>query len=274
MFTRIGLIAAGLLFFGAVTGAAQEAQEPALQPNQQIEIKLEDFPQCLVEMESGKSADKFASAVLPEDYDSGKKYPLLIFLGGGSGGIGNAPGEALFFSERKKFISVNLPLFKKKLNNGPPPAIYINPNDFKHIAEQYSRILKLLKKKIPNIANTGHVIGGFSNGAHTIGAIIDDKTLSKQFSHYILAEGGAEANKIPRESKAIVLIGEKSPYGTQGLRIDKKGKVKSYPSQFADIAKKKNVTFIPMIDVGHDFPEKYKIAARDWLKEQYPGINK
>ncbi len=271
MFTRLRFFSLLLLCCVATTAVTEEI---ALKASQRIEIKLEDFPQCLVEMDSGKSVDKFATAVLPENYDPANTYPMLIFLGGGVGGLGNGPDDALFLSEKKNFIAVNLPLFKESLSNGPPPPIYINPNDFKHIAKQYSRILKLLREKIPNIANTGNVIGGFSNGAHTVGAIVEDKTLSKQFSHYILAEGGAEVNKISKESKAIVLIGEKSPYGLGGLRVDKKGKVKNYPSQFADLAKKKNVTFIVMIGFGHEFPEEYKIVARDWLKKEYPGIAK
>jgi hypothetical protein len=245
------------------------AQDPPLQPGQRLEIPLVDFPPCLVEMESGNPAEKVITAVLPEDYTPEGKYPLLIFLQGGNGGLGRNPNDALVLSGKKGFIAVNMPLFKKALNRDTV-AIYIHDGDFKHIAQQHVRMLGLLRERIPNIADKGHVGAGFSNGAHTLGAIVDDRVLAKQFSHYILAEGGAEFNKIPREAKAMILIGENS-YGKQGLRIDKNGKIRAYPRQFADVAKKRNVTFVVMPGIGHEFPEKYRLEARDWLQEQYPG---
>jgi hypothetical protein len=148
------------------------SQEPTkLSPGQTISVKLDSLPQCLVEMKSGVKTEAFMTATLPEDYSADKKFPGLFFLNGGEGDNGAGNGQSLFFTEGNGFVALSLPLYKKRLNTSGTD-IYVNSGDFKHIAEAYETAFGLLRKKIPNTSDSGWVVGGFSNGAHSIDGIL------------------------------------------------------------------------------------------------------
>lgn len=202
---------------------------------------------------------------MPDNYEAGKKYPILLFLEGGEGGNGDNNKSALFFTEGKDFVAMSLPLYKKDLNNSGID-IYIDSRDFKYIAANYEKAFDLLRKEILNLSDSGWVVGGFSNGAHSIGGILKSSKLKKLFQYFIFAEGGAEIDPLPSKTEGILFIGENSPYGKNGMTV-KNGKVSGFPAQFTEL-KKKNVKFVPMIDCGHEFPEKYRLEARDWLREK------
>ncbi len=261
------LISAALSFFLLCPASPRIFSEEAakLSPGQTISVKLDSLPPCLVEMKSGVKTEAFMTATLPEDYSADKKFPVLLFLNGGEGGNGAGNGQSLFFTEGKGFVALSLPLYKKKLNTSGID-IYINSGDFKHIAEAYETAFGLLRKEIPNLSDSGWVVGGFSNGAHSIGGILKDNKIKKLFKYFIFVEGGSEIGSLPGGSEAILFIGEKSIYG-EGFTISKTGKTRGFPSQFSELDKK-NVKFVPMLGFGHEFPEKHKEEAREWLKEK------
>ncbi|HOK04279.1 MAG TPA: hypothetical protein P5105_02815 [Victivallales bacterium] len=256
-----------LLFQFCLYGSAQESNK--LSPGQTITIKLDSLPPCLVELKSGKKVEAVMTATLPENYNSEGKFPVLLFLQGGEGGNGGNNNDASFFSDNKDFVALSLPLYKKTLN---PSGIdiYINQNDFKYLADIYEKAFNLLRKEIPNLSDSDWVVGGFSNGAHSIAGILKSQKLRKLFKYFILAEGGSEISSIPNKCRAILFVGENSIYG-KGMVV-KDGKVVGFPNQFGSL-KKKNVDFVPMIGIGHDFPEKYKIEAKEWLKAQLQKDN-
>jgi len=263
---RLGLLclAAALAFAQA---SAQAADDAPLAGGQTISIKLEGFPPCLIEMSKGGKVDAFVSARLPSNYSPDKKYPLALSLGGSEGGDGSNFGDAARFAGDGDFILLALPFFKKALNKDVIP-IYIKPSDFKIIADSYKKALDLLKAKIPNIADSGGIVVGFSNGGHTMGAIAQDKRLEQLFKYYIFVEGGAEAKSLPQGAQILLMVGDKSEYGKLFSFTDK-GKVKGWPAgYFGAFKNNKAVTVIEMKDSGHEFKQDYKDKAKDWLDEK------
>ncbi len=242
------------------------AEEP-LSGGQTVSVKLDGFPPCLIEMSKGGKVDSFISARLPANYSPDKKYPLLASLGGSEGGTGASFGDAAFFSSGGEFIEIALPYFKKSLNKDVIP-IYIKPSDFKIIADSYKKALELLKAKVPNIADSGGVLVGFSNGGHAMGAVIQDKKLEGLFKYYIFVEGGAEAKSLPQGAQILLMVGERSEYGKMFSFTDK-GKVKSWPSgYFGAFKNSRSVTVVQMKDSGHEFKQDYKEKAKKWLDER------
>jgi len=257
-----------LLFSAMVLQAAEGAK---LLPGQKITVKLDSLPPCLLEIKTGKKVNAVMTATLPDDYTPEKKFPVLLFLQGTEGGDGSGNGSALFFTGGKGYVALALPLYKKRLNT-QGIDIYVNASDFKDISKAYTSAFELLRKEIPNLSDSGWVVGGFSNGAHSIGGILKDSKLKKLFKYYIFAEGGSEIGPLTSDSEAILFIGEKSPYGKEGMVINKEGEVKKFPMQFNDM-KKKNVKFVPMPGAGHEFPEEYRLKAKEWLQEKTGEAN-
>ena len=135
-----------------------------------------------------------AYLALPENYSPERKFPLFVFLYGGHGGPGAGPGRGHQIMENKDCIFVNLPLFKKKFDPaGPFKGLLITTEqDGETICQAYTAMLKKIYATIPNIDTAHNIIGGMSNGAHSIVAMFEkgDAYLMGLFQNLILVEGG------------------------------------------------------------------------------------
>ena len=237
--------------------------EVRLAPGQTLTIRFPEMPPTLFDMLENKDIKPMMTVFLPQNYDPQRKHPLLIFLGGGNGGQGGDPSVARKLCEEKDFVCVGLPLFKEKIEPVAPgdgaARMLIRAEDCKFAWPFYKTMLARLEEAVPNIDPAHRVLGGFSNGAHTTGGLIDqsDGEVARRFSAFFFVEGGGRMRRydLLKGRPLLLLYGAKS---TRKVRIQ----------QISDVVKSAGVKFTlhEMKDVGHAFPESEYPFVRTWLR--------
>jgi predicted peptidase len=275
---RILPFAAALLFtpFAALHGADDPKPAPDLKPGTRIILKFPELPQTLYAMQSGQEALTQAYLALPDNYSLERKFPLFVFLYGGHGGPGAGPGRGQQIMENKDCIFVNLPLFKKKIDpSGPFKGLLITTEqDGETICRAYSAMLKKVYANIPNIDTAHNIIGGMSNGAHSIVAMFEqgDAYLMSTFQNLVLIEGGWYSIKTfdRYKGKGILYlhgdyVGQNDWLGKK-MREDLPKAVKKLED--AIVAHQLNATGLIMKDTGHDMPVKFNADVKAWVLKQ------
>ena len=241
------------------------AQPPASQvaPGKTFTVEFPEMPPtmaCL--LDPGNTSKPSMAVFLPTNYNAKVRFPLLIFLKGGSGGNGNNPGAARKLVEDRDFICVDLPLFKNKAEGNAPTALGLTDADCRYMWSLHKRMLDKLSQFVPNIDPTHSVLGGFSNGSYATARMIvrSDGEVLKLFSAFIFVESGGQLLKpdllaLLKGRSVLVAYGSKSnrPERIQGIEQANKG------------AGVKIVTH-EMKEIGHAFPENEYPVARDWLR--------
>ncbi len=273
---KLILLAALLLTPLAALHAADSKPTPDLKPGTMIILKFPELPQTLYAMQSGKEAMTQAYLALPENYSPERKFPLFVFLYGGHGGPGAGPGRGHQIMEKKDCIFVNLPLFKKKINpDGPFKGMLITTEqDGETICQAYTAMLKKIYRTIPNIDTEHNIIGGMSNGAHSIVAMFEkgDAYLMGLFQNLILVEGGFYSIKTYARYQGKGILYLYGDYAGQNDWLGKKMRedlpkiVKKLDD--AITANQLNATGIVMKDTGHDMPTKFNADVKAWLVKQ------
>ena len=238
--------------------------QPALRPRQSFTIPFPDLPPTFEELVDPKGIPPQMTVFLPKNYDPARKHPLLIFLNGGAGGRGGNPGVARALTEDTDFICVNLPLFHQAAPGSAGYNFIIREADGKYMWPLHKRMLAELERTVPNIDPARRIIGGFSNGAHSVAALIDgsDGEIARLFSAFWFVEGGG------RMKRFELLRGK--PY----LMVSSNAKSRPRAQQICDTAKAAGVlaSFVYK-DVGkHDFPTSAYPAVREWLFGQINGL--
>ena len=267
-----------LLLAPLATLYAADAPEPApdLKPGTRMILKFPELPQTLYAMQSGQEATTQAYLALPENYSPERKFPLFVFLYGGHGGPGAGPGRGQQIMENKDCIFVNLPLFKKKFDpDGPFKGLLITTEqDGETICQAYAVMLKRIYATIPNIDTAHNIIGGMSNGAHSIVAMFErgDAYLMGTFQNLILVEGGCYSIKTfdSYRGKGILYlygdyVGQDDWLGKK-MREDLPKAVKKFTD--AATTNQLNVTGLVMKDTGHDMPTKFNTDVKSWVVKQ------
>lgn len=249
---------------------------PDLKPGMRMILKFPELPQTLYAMQSGKEAMTQAYLALPENYSPERKFPLFVFLYGGHGGPGAGPGRGHQIMEKKDCIFVNLPLFKKKFDlTGPFKGLLITTeHDGETICQAYTTMLKKIYAAIPNIDTANNIIGGMSNGAHSIVAMFEkgDAYLMGKFQNLILVEGGYYSIKTfdrYRGKGILYLYGDyagQNDWLGKKMREDLPKTVKKLDD--AIIANQLNATGLVMKDTGHDMPTKFNADIKTWVLKQ------
>lgn len=272
------LLTAALLLAlpGALRSADGAKPMPDLKPGMRMILKFPELPQTLHAMQSGQEAMTQAYLALPENYSPERKYPLFVFLYGGHGGPGAGPGRGQQIMENKDCIFVNFPLFKKKIDPaGPFKGLLITTDqDGETICQAYTAMLKKIYANIPNIDTAQNIIGGMSNGAHSIVAMFEkgDTYLMSQFQNLILIEGGFYSIKsyARYQGKRILYL-----YGDYAGINDWMGRkmredLPKMVGKFSDAASahQLQVTGLVMKDTGHDMPVRYNAEVKTWLVKQ------
>lgn len=275
---RILPFAAALLFasFAALHGADDPKPAPDLKPGMRMILKFPDLPQTLYAMQSGQEALTQAYLALPENYSPERKFPLFVFLYGGNGGPGAGPGRGHQIMENKACIFVNLPLFKAKFDpTGPFKGLLITPEqDGEAICQAYTAMLKKIYANIPNIDTAHNIIGGMSNGAHSIVAMFEqgDAYLMSTFQNLVLIEGGWYSIKTLDRYKGKSILYLHGDYVGQNdwlgkkMREDLPKAVKKLEDAIA--AHQLNATGLVMKDTGHDMPAKFDADVKAWVLKQ------
>lgn len=234
---------------------------PPLTPGSTFTIEFPDMPPTLAEMQDPKGIPATMAVSLPADYDPQRKHPLLVVLQGGNGGRGTSASIARQIIGPNEFVCVNLPLFKESLDpNAPantPPLIIIRDVDGQFAWPLYQEMLARLEQVVPNLDPDRRVIGGFSNGAHMVGELIDQSggEIPRRFSDFFMVEGGGRTRHYELlEGKRLLLM-----YGSAGAAA------RIQQMHDSAIAAGVDVTVHEMVGVGHAFPPEQYPAVRAWL---------
>lgn len=251
---------AGLIPPGAAVSA------PQLRPGSLFTVKFPDMPPTLFDLWNKQNVPASMAVFLPKNYDPQRKHPLLIFLNGGDGGQGTNPGVARALSQEQDFVCVDLPLFKKNIDPADPanraPLMVIRDQDGKFAWPLYRTMLAKLDEMVPNIDPAHRILGGFSNGAHMTGELIDqsDGEIARRFSAFFMVEGGGRTQRYDLiKGKRLLML-----YGS--------ARALPRSQQICDSAKAAGAaaTLHEMVGVGHAFPASEYPAVRQWLRG--PGM--
>jgi hypothetical protein len=212
-----------------------------------------DFPELTVDRKGAMAA---CHLKLPADYDAAKKYPLVVWLGGGEGG--NQPSGA--FLPAGDFILVGLPYPKGASN--PIQANMVG--DYAKVWNYQRFMLDEIAKVIPNIDKSHSIIAGFSNGGHSIDGMLrlsSEPKLTDYFGIFIFADGGGT---VYSSKGNLPNLAGKFAYACWG---SEKGSNKPNTSQLPKALKAKGATVVgsEMAGTGHAFAETEHPKVAEWL---------
>jgi len=214
-----------------------------------------DFPELTVDRYGAMAA---CHLTLPADYDAKRKYPLVVWLGGGEGG--NTPNKS--FLPEGDFIVVGLP-YPKGANN---PAQANMVGDYAKVWTYHRFMLDEIAQLIPNIDKSHSIIAGFSNGGHAIDGMLrlsGKPKLTDYFSVFIFADGGGT---VYSSKGSLPDLKGKFAYACWG---GEKGSNKLATGQLPKALKAKGATVVgsEMAGVGHSFGESEHPKVAEWLEK-------
>lgn len=261
----------------ATLHGADDTKPPRdLKPGTRIILKFPDLRQTLCSTQSGQEAETQAYLALPENYSPERKFPLFVFLYGGHGGPGAGPGRGQQIMENKDCIFVNLPLFKTKFDpTGTFKGLLITTEqDGETICRAYTSMLKKVYATIPNIDTAHKIIGGVSNGAHSIVAMFEqgDAYLMSTFRNLVLIEGGWYSIQTFDRYQGKGILYLHGDYARQNdwlgkkMREDLPKAVKKFEG--AITTHQLNATGLVMKDTGHEMPVKFDADVKAWVLKQ------
>jgi hypothetical protein len=243
-----------------------------LTPGKNIEIMFpqQDLPVTLFTMMTGTAAAPCLTIHLPDDYDSTKTYPLLVYVPGFHGGPKGNIGNAQTIAGPKGWIVATVPLFKDSIDKSEPGGgIIIGFEDYPIISRAYRIILGKIFELVPNIDRAKSALVGFSNGALTIAVLVSnqDEFILTHFKNFCIIDHGMFHltdlhKKNARDCRFLVLVGDKKDYG-RNLKI--KG------SQLLQEEWKSlgvNLKCQIMEDTGHEFYNRQMALVGLWLRNE------
>ncbi|MFW5845500.1 MAG: hypothetical protein ACOCXJ_04665, partial [Planctomycetota bacterium] len=179
-----------------------------------VVLEFPDLPphlQALVDEDPGRHP--CASLWLPPDWN-GARLPLLFWLPGAGGGDGRtcAAGRALIGSA--SWAVCSLPLFKEQLAppDGDPDQYWermaLVPADRRLLAGCWAAMLHRIERLLPEHDRQRSWLAGFSNGAHAIALLADEREpdLSTWAANLLLVEGGDDLRNAGRFDGRVLLV--------------------------------------------------------------------
>jgi len=295
-FCLLSLCALTCQGFGADSGNMN------LSPNAYIQLDFPQLPETFFVKKTGTKIPTQITARLPSNYAADKKFPLFVFLAGGDGGKADrdAIGSPYTIIGDVDYIRVTLPLFKKSLDPQTdikneltkelPPGVpqniveglkkmatngIIMGGDYETISSSYAVMLKKLYETIPNIDPQRSVLVGFSNGAHTIGVLLEKKDpfILEHFHSFCLIEGGMEMMINPKETlteelknhRFLVLYGEGGK-DEKGNAASPRPYIFQIVNNYVQQARTRGFDFSleVMSNTGHSFNPEYRPVLKQW----------
>lgn len=158
------------------------ALEP-LKPGQRLRFDFPDLTATLSKATPG------ISIRLPKNYQTTKKFPLFVILPGGTGGNGTNTERQLAIVGENDWIVATFPLF-----GADGEGIFIGFDCYPKIKISYEAFLKKIRESVPNVDWEKSVIGGSSNGAHTLAALLSamDTGILEHFKGFFFIDGGQD----------------------------------------------------------------------------------
>lgn len=254
------------------------AAAPVLAPGAVLRF---EFPELSDNMVTLFDKDKFGPnanvlvAELPANYRADRHFPIVVYLDGGNGGVVLSPKRLREALGPDDYIVVRLPLFKKeRIPSDPAGGRAILTKDFDVIRRNYRVMLQKLFDAVPNITRAGSTLGGFSNGAHTTGVLLEGKDdfILSHFDHFYMVEGGirqfrGEALRNPalKACRFLLLLGDRGgpdPFAGMAAPVVTEAKAAGL-----------DVVALPMRGYGHEIPLDYLKLLHPWLrKEPLPNV--
>jgi hypothetical protein len=264
---RLTRLAATLLFAASLVAADKPESKdtkPAAKAVPRADLKAQvvpgatlkfEFPELAMDRHGVLSA---CHLTLPANYETAKRYPLVVWLGGGDGG--NMPSKA--FLPEGEFITVGLP-YPRGANN---PAQANMVGDYAKVWAYHRFMLEEIAKVVPNLDKSRSIIAGFSNGGHAIDGMLrlsSGPKLTDFFGIFIFADGGGTTYS----SKGnLPDLKGKFAYACWG---SEKGSNKPATSQLPKALKAKGATVVgsEMAGVGHAFDASEHPKVAEWLEK-------
>ncbi|MEI6502781.1 MAG: hypothetical protein WCP21_17365 [Armatimonadota bacterium] len=253
-----------LSFFAALLAAAGCVAQPAppLLPGSTFTLKFPQMPPTLAELMAPQGIPPMMSVYLPRNYDPQRKHPLLVYLQGWDGNRADSPSYPRLIAQEQDYVCVIMPLFKRNLDPADPvntpPVMIIRDEDGKFAWPLYQEMLAKLEAAVPNLDPDRRILGGFSNGAHMVGELIDQSNgeIARQFSAFFLVEGGGRMQRYDLlKGKRLLLL-----YGNP------KALARIQQMHDSGTAAGVEATIHEMPGVGHAFPPEQFPAVREWLR--------
>jgi hypothetical protein len=192
---------------------------------------------------------------IPENYSTNVPVPLLVWFSGGKGShqIQRVP-EIVDFS---RFVVVALPY-----PDGDKPRLAITDDTIDRFWDYQSNMLHCVQLMVPNISEDIRIVGGFSSGAHLVGAGLDSQWTGfvDYFNIFILHEGGTSKfmryDGISDHHQVLISYGEDTPYrGFQEYLVDRM------------VQTNRNITVLEIPDTRHELNSKATEAIRNWINQ-------
>jgi hypothetical protein len=226
------------------------------------------LPPTLHSMMTGEATTPTMTVRLPDDYDSLKMYPLLVYVPGFDGGLKGNIGNAQTIAGPRGWIVASVPLFKRTVDTSEPEGgIIVSLEDAPVIAKSYELMLGRLFRLVPNIDRERSAMVGFSNGAITIAVLVSTHSefILSHFRNFCVVDHGMfhlmDLHKRgARDSRFLVLVGDKQDFGRD---------VKIRQSQLLQDEMRLlrvNLTFEIMKNTGHEFGERQMAIVGQWLR--------
>lgn len=241
-----------------------------LEPDATFQLEFPDLPDTLETIASGERQPARLTATLPTNYSREGKFPVFIFLDGDKGGR----GDGLPIPARKvvpnDFICVALPLFKRAYKKDDSAVITMD--DYETLSRTYRVMLQRFFDIVPNTTPERSALGGFSNGAHTVGVLLagHDEFILQRFRAFYFVEGGfgplaAHVFQQPAVQRCRFLL-------MRGDRADAKPEPKMHLMRALEsLARERQVdlTSIVMKNHGHELPSEYLRQLGQWIRGEH-----
>lgn len=173
---------------GQVAGAVAErfpdpAGKPELRPGQVLHFTFPELPETLTKK------TPHVSLRLPDNYAPDRSFPLFIFLPGGAGGNGAVDQRQIEIAGTNDWVLGSFPLF-----GADGEGIFVGFDCYPKIKAAYEAFLQRIEETVPNVDRERSVIGGSSNGAHTLAALLSamDATTLRHFKGFFFIDGGED----------------------------------------------------------------------------------
>lgn len=211
---------------------------------------------------------------LPDNYSTQTTHPLFIFLHGGEGGKGNKIDTPLAVIGKEDYIIGNFPLFGQKNVSEPHDGVLVSFDNYSDISLAIEAFMTKIDNTIPNINPEKSVMGGSSNGAHTIALLLSalNPRILESFHNFFFVDGGEDWTwaSLSRTSKLknhrfLLVYGGGKLGRAEWWRKHTLNRGQSYH----EFAKKWDIDLEYKVVSGfnHGFHKAYYPIIRRWLKQ-------